>query len=170
MKKTFILLIGILFVSCNQIKNEKSMTSENAVKVTEVTDDFDWLLGNWKMSNEEVGKESFENWEKISKTEYIGSSFTIQKGDTISHEKFKLIKANNIWSFKIQLEGELIPSSFKMTSFNAQQFICENKALNFPNKQLDSPNKIKYWINGDKLYASVSGTKIKLQFEYTKLK
>jgi len=168
MKKIFILLIGILVISCNQNKQSKPIV--DAIKVTEVTDNFDWLLGEWKRSNEEVDKETFESWNKIGKTEYVGSSFTIQKGDTIYQEKFRLIKANNNWSFKIQLQGEVIPSSFKMTSFNAQEFICENKALNFPNKKLDSPNKIKYWKNKDKLYATVSGRKIKLQFEYTKLK
>jgi len=168
MKKEFLLLIGILFISCNQ--NEKPKTIEKPVKVSEVIDSFDWLLGEWKRSNEEVGKETFESWNKISETEYVGSSFTMQKGDTIYQEKFKLVKSNNNWSFKIQLQGELIPSSFKMTSFTNQEFICENKALNFPNKKLDSPNKIKYWINGDKLYATISGSKIKLQFEYIKLK
>jgi len=168
MKKAFILCIGILFISCKQ--NEKSKTSDIAVKSTEVTDNFDWLLGDWKRSNEEAGKETFESWDKISKTEYVGSSFTMQKGDTIYQEKFRLVKSKNNWSFKIQLQGEVVPSSFKMTSFNGQEFICENKQLNFPNKKLDSPNKIKYWINGDKLNASVSGTNIKLQFEYLKLK
>ncbi|PHS08757.1 MAG: hypothetical protein COA88_05880 [Kordia sp.] len=169
MKNAFILLFGILFMSCNQIKNEKSKTIVEAIKVVEVTDNFDWLLGEWKRSNEEVGKETFENWDKISETEYVGSSFTMQKGDTIYQEKFRLVKSNNNWSFKIQLQGEVIPSSFKMTSFNNQEFICENKALNFPNKKLDSPNKIKYWKYGDRLYAIVSGNKIKLQFDYIKL-
>jgi len=167
MKKAFILILGVLFISCNQ--TEKSITSNDSVKSTEIIDDFDWLLGEWKMSNQEEGKETFENWNKKSKTEYVGLSFTIQKGDTISQEKFRLVKLNNNWDFEIQLQGELIPSKFKMTSFNTQEFICENKALNFPNKKLDSPNKIKYWKNKDKLYASVSGSKIKLQFEYIKL-
>jgi len=166
MKKIFILLIGFLVISCIQDKSKKSNANENT---SEVTNDFDWLLGKWKRSNEEVGKETFENWEKISETEYIGSSYTTQNTDTIYQEKFRLIKSNNNWNFKIQLKGELEPSTFKMTSFNNQEFICENKEQDFPNKELDSPNKIKYWKNKDKIYATVSGKKIEIQFEYEKL-
>jgi hypothetical protein len=170
MKKTFILLIAILVISCNQNKEEKPKTSEDATKSTEIADNFDWLLGKWKRSNEEIGKETFENWDKKSNTEYVGSSYTIQKGDTIYEEKFRLVKSNNNWSFKIELKGETKPSTFKMTSYNTQEFICENKAQNYPNRKSDSPNKIKYWKNNDRLYAIISGNKIKLQFEYVKLK
>jgi len=170
MKKIVVLLIGLLVISCNQDKREKLKTNVSATKVAEVITNFDWLLGKWKRNNEEVGKETFENWEKISKTEYIGSSCTIQNTDTIYQENFRLIKLNNKWSFKIKLKGELVPSTFKMTSFNSHEFICENKALNFPNKKFDSPNKIKYWKNKDKMYATISGKKIDLQFEFVKIK
>ncbi len=169
MKKVFILLIGILVVSCNQNKNEKPKPIENSIELTETVDNFDWLLGKWKMSNEEAGKETFENWDRKSQTEYVGFSYTMQKGDTLKHEKFKLVKLNDNWSFKIQLQGEVVPSSFKMTSSNAQEFVCENKSINFPNRKFDSPNKIKYWKKENKLYAGVSGKKINLQFEYIKV-
>lgn len=162
MKKAFILLIGILFISCNQYKNvtKSSKTAEN----------FDWLLGKWKRSNEVVGKETFENWDKKSDTEYTGYSYTTQNGVVIYEEKFWFIKSNNSWDFKIELKGETKPSSFKMTSHNKQEFICENNALNYTNRKADSPNKIQYWTNEDKLYATISGKKIKLQFEYIRLK
>ncbi len=166
MKKILVLLIGILIISCNQNKKEKSKTNE---KVVEVVDNFDWLLGKWKRSNEEAGKETFENWDKKSKTEYVGESFTIQNGDTISHEKFGLIKSDTDWNFKIQLQGEVVPSSFKMTSFSAHEFVCENKESDFPNKEHDSPNKIIYWKADDKIFATISGTNIKIQFEFVKL-
>lgn len=170
MTKIVILLIGILVISCNQNKNEKSKTNESTTELTETKDNFDWLLGKWKRSNEEIGKETFENWDKKSNTEYVGFSYTTQKGDTIYEEKFRLVKSNNNWSFKIELKGETIPSSFKMTSYNAQEFICENKAINYPNRKSDSPNKIKYWKNNDKLYATISGKRIELQFGYEKIK
>lgn len=169
MKKIVILLIGILVISCNQDKNEKSKTNDSTAKLTETTDNFDWLLGKWKRSNEEIGKETFENWAKKSNTEYVGFSYTTQKGDTIYEEKFRLVKSNNNWNFKIELKGETKPSSFKMTSYNTQEFICENKAINYPNRKSDSPNKIKYWKNSDKLYATISGEKIELQFVYVSI-
>ncbi|WP_271765975.1 DUF6265 family protein [Aquimarina algiphila] len=169
MKKTFVLLITILLISCNQNKKEESVISEDTPKLTEEADNFDWLLGTWKINTKEVGKEMFENWDKKSKTEYVGLGFTVQNGDTIKKEKFGLIKLDNHWNFQIQLQGETKPSSFKMTSSNAHEFICENNARNFPNKQLDSPNKIKYRKKGDKIYATISGSKIKIHLELVKL-
>ena len=55
-----------------------------------------------------------------------------------------------------------------MTSHTAKEFICENNG-NYTNKKADSPNKIKYWTNNGKLYATISGKKIKLEFEYVRL-
>ncbi len=169
MKKIVVLFIGVIVISCNQYGKEKSKSNKNPAKLTEVSNNFDWLLGKWKRSNEAIGKETFENWDKISETEYVGFSCTIQNTDTIYQEKFRLVKLNNNWNFKIELKGELIPSIFKMTSFNAEEFICENKNLNFPNKKLDSPNKIRYWKGIDKIYATISGKKINLQFDFVKL-
>ena len=164
MKKIVILFIGILLISCNEGKKEKS--KKTTTELTETTDNFDWLLGEWKRSNEEVGKETFSNWDKKSDTEYTGLSYTTQKGDTIYEQYFKFFKSKSDWVFQIMLKGETTPSSFKMTSHSSKQFICENKEEDYPNKEEDSPNKIKYWTDNGKLYATISGEKIKLDFEY----
>ncbi|WP_051263682.1 hypothetical protein [Tenacibaculum ovolyticum] len=170
MKKIFMLLIFFLVISCNSEKTKKAKTTKTATKPIETVDNFDWLLGKWKRTNEVVGKETFENWKKISKTEYIGFSYTTQNTDTIYQEKFKLIKSNDNWDFEIQLKGELTPSSFKMTSSNSKEFICQNNLKNYPNKKLDSPNKIKYWKKGDEIYATISGKKINIQLDFEKIK
>ncbi|WP_158655228.1 hypothetical protein [Flavivirga eckloniae] len=171
MKKTFILLIGILVFSCNQGKNEKPKTTatESTAKITKTEANFDWLLGKWKRSNEEAGKETFASWDKKSNTDYVGFSYTTQKGDTVYEQNFRLVKLNNDWSFTIALKGETTPSSFKMISYNEREFTCENNDLDYPNREADSPNKIKYWINNDNLYATISGEKIELQFEYVSI-
>jgi len=170
MKKTVVLLIGILIFSCNQDKKEKS-TAKEIVNLTGITtSNFDWLLGEWKRTNEQPSKETFASWNKLNKTEYVGSSYTTQKGDTINQEKFKLIKRDMNWDFEIKLKGETKPSVFKMTSSNSQEFICENNAANYTNKKADSPNKIKYWTENSKLYAIISGKKVNIQFVYEKLK
>lgn len=169
MKKILIICISILAFSCNTDQNKKTTTHTVTPTPTKTTTNFDWLLGHWKRSNEAPGKETFERWKKISDTEYVGSSCTIQKTDTIYQEKFKLLKLNGQWNFEIQLKGEKIPSKFKMTRFNHKEFICENNLKNFPNKKLDSPNKIKYWTANDHIYASITGKKINLQFDFVKI-
>ncbi len=163
MNKLLILIIGILLISCNQNKKEISKTNENLSESTEMTDNFDWLLGKWKRNNEEIGKETFEKWEKKSNTEYLGLGFTMQNGDTLKQEKIRLIKSNNNWYLKVQPQDEPEPITFKMTSFNEQEFICENKDLDFP-------NKIKYWKNKDKINASVSGEGMEIPFEFERIK
>lgn len=141
---------------------EKSKTDKNSSESTEIATTFDWLLGKWKRNNEEAGKETFENWEKKSNTKYVGLGFTMQNGDTIKQEKIRLIELNNNWSLKVQPQEEPESITFIMTSHNNEEFICENKELDFP-------NIIKYWKNGDKLNATVSGGEMKISFEFEKM-
>ena len=158
-----ILFIGLLLISCNQDKKENTEVVENSVKETEAPENFDWLLGNWKRNNEEEGKETFENWEKKSRTEYIGLGFTMQGSDTTKQESIRLVKSNKSWRLEVKAPEDSEAISFKMTSFNEQEFICENEELDFP-------KLIKYWKNGNKLNALVSGGDMKIEFEFKKLK
>jgi hypothetical protein len=50
------------------------------ISTIEKTKNFDRLLGKWERLNEEEGKETFENWNKIKEKEYSGIGFTIQNG------------------------------------------------------------------------------------------
>ena len=161
MNRILILLIGVLLISCNQNKKENVFTEDSSAILIETKDNFNWLSGKWKRNNEEEGKETFENWQKLSNTEYIGLGFTMQKQDTIKQEKIRLIKLNNNWTLEVQPQDEPKPITFKMISYNDHEFICENKELEFP-------NKIKYWKNGDKLNATVSGGDMTIPFEFEK--
>jgi len=160
MKKILILLIGVLIISCNQSKKESS--NKEAVELTEKLENFDWLLGKWKRINEEEGKETFENWDKLSESEYAGIGFTMQNGDTIKQEKIRLIKINGKWDLTVKVPEESESTSFEMTKYNESEFICENKEIDFP-------NMIKYWKNGDMINASVSGGDMEIAFEFEKL-
>ena len=99
---------------------------------------FNWLLGDWKRLNEEDGKETFENWEKVSATEYAGIGFTLQKGDTISKEHIQLLKVNQNWDLVVSLGSGSEPVTFKGFTHAETEFSCENIANDFP-------NIIKYW-------------------------
>jgi len=61
------------------------------------------------------------------------------------------------------MPGETEATAFKGTSHDADQFTCENNEIDFP-------NKIKYWRNGDKIHASVPNSEMKIAFEFEKLK
>ena len=52
MKTILIALAGILIISCAQTK-KNNKAAKGLVKLTQQTDNFDWLLGKWKRLNEE---------------------------------------------------------------------------------------------------------------------
>ena len=66
MKKIVILsitAIAILFLSsCISKNSEESKTQNN--EISKSTENFDWLLGNWKRNNEKENRETFEIWKK----------------------------------------------------------------------------------------------------------
>ena len=155
MKKILILLIGILITSCNQTKKEKQ---KDEIK----SENFDWLLGKWKRLNEEEEKETFENWNKINETEYSGIGFTMQNGDTIKQEKIRLTKTSGKWNLTVKVPEESESITFNGISHNETEFTCENNEIDFP-------NKIKYWKNGNRINAMVSGGEMEIPFEFEKL-
>ena len=163
MKNTLLVLIGVLLMSCNQEEKETKQTEINSATIVESTQNFDWLLGSWKRLNEEEGKETFENWEKINDIEYVGVGFTMQKGDTISQEKIKLIKVNQNWDLVVSLGATSDSVRFKGFSHAKHEFSCENIDNDFP-------NIIKYWKNGDHIHAMISGGEMKITFEFERLK
>lgn len=160
MNKTGIILLLVTAILSFSSCGEKS-TKENKVKIEEKTtnENFDWLLGNWKRNNEEEGKETFEVWEKNSEAEYSGIGFTMQNNDTLKQEKIKLIKLEDQWVLKVQSPEDPEAVTFDMTSYNEQEFICENKTLDFP-------KLIKYWKSGDKINALVAGDDMEISFEF----
>jgi len=164
MKKIVILsmtVIAILFLSsCTSNNSEESKTQNN--EISKSTENFDWLLGNWKRNNEKENRETFEIWKKTNNSEYSGIGFTIQNNDTIKQEKIKLIKLDKKWVLEVQPQDEPEPIAFNMTSYNDQEFICENKELDFP-------KLIKYWKNESKINALVSGDDMEISFEFKRI-
>ena len=84
-KISLVLVTTFTLTMCNAKQNDQKST-------TQPTENFDWLLGNWKRTNEEKGKETFENWKKTNDNEYKGIGFTLQNSDTLSQEQMKLIQ------------------------------------------------------------------------------
>lgn len=163
MKKVFILITGFLILSCNQPDKENPEANKKLPKLSEQTENFDWLLGNWQRLNEAQGKETFENWVKISETEYFGIGYTMQKEDTLSKENMKLVKENTNWNLIVKTTQDAQPTVFTGVDHDENGFACENNENDFP-------NKIKYWKNGDKIKATISNAEMTIAFEFEKLK
>ncbi|NQX82462.1 MAG: hypothetical protein HRT66_10775 [Flavobacteriaceae bacterium] len=161
MKKILILLVIIFTFSCNCNKKKDNKSKTN--QVTESKNNFDWLLGKWKRNNEEQGKETFENWSKISDSKYTGIGYTMKDGDTIKQENISLIKSGNQWNLTVKVPEESQPIFFEMIDQKENSFVCKNDSIDFP-------NKIKYWKNKDKINASVSSSEMEIEFEFEKIK
>ena len=155
LKISFVLLTTLALTMCNTKQNDQKSTTQS-------TENFDWLLGNWKRTNEEKGKETFENWKKANDNEYKGIGFTLQNRDTLSQEQMKLIQTNGKWNLLVKTPDEKDFIKFEMTEIADDKFECKNDTLDFP-------KLIKYWKNGDKMNAIVSGDSLKLSFEFERI-
>ncbi|MGJ1264304.1 DUF6265 family protein [Sphingobacterium spiritivorum] len=152
LKLIVMILSAFVFTMCSNKQNGR-MKAEH----------FDWLSGNWQRTNEEKGKITFETWQKVADSVYNGIGFTMQNKDTISQEKMQLIKTNGKWTLWVNTleEKELI--KFEVSHIGDESFTFKNDSLNFP-------RTIKYWKNGDKLNATLTGDDIEIAYEFKQLK
>lgn len=158
MQRILIIALSILILSC---KNDS--IKENTNEQIEESINFDWLLGKWERLNEDEDKKTFENWLKVNDSEYVGIGFTMQNADTIKQERMQLVNKEGKWDLKVKTPDEKDFITFEMTNLSENEFICENTEIDFP-------NKIKYWIEGDRMSAVVSNSEIEISFEFEKFK
>lgn len=163
MKKILFIICSSLLISCSDKPKEKTQTNEIVKSEIETSENFDWLLGNWKRLNNDEKNETFENWIKINETEYLGIGFTLKNSDTISQEKMELIKKNNQWNLAVSFPTEKNATVFKITQIENKSFVCENE-------QNDFPKKINYWFEGQNLKAKISNDEMEVDFEFERLK
>ena len=156
-KSTLLIVTIFIIISCNFTTNDKKNNAEKPVE------NFDWLLGKWERLHEEVGKKTFEKWEKTSQSEYSGIGFTMQGSDMIKQEKMRIANQNGKWILTVKVPEETELIAFPITELKKDEFICTNDSLDFP-------KQIKYWKNGDKINALVSGDSLKIDFEFKRLK
>lgn len=151
----------IALLSCGD-KNKSAALETLSNNVLPEVENFDWLLGSWKRTNEVTDKETFEIWKKNNNTEYTGLGFTMQYEDTVFQEKIKLIKRDNKWYFEVSGPEEAKVTIFKMTDYTELEFTCENLQNPFP-------KYIKYWKNNNNLSALIyDGDTMELSFEFEK--
>ncbi|WP_437918783.1 DUF6265 family protein [Sphingobacterium sp. LRF_L2] len=160
MKSVAILFVSLLILSCNQAK--KTNQTENTASTTENNESLDWLVGNWKRSNEEAGKETYEYWKKINPTQYSGIGFTLQKGDTISQEKMDIIESDGKWNLFVKMPAEKEATKFMLIELKKNGFTCVNDSIDFP-------NNIQYWMEGEKLKAKISNEEMEIPFDFVRI-
>lgn len=155
MKKVLVAIAIIVCWSCK----ERERSVEVIEKSFNISKSFDWLLGDWKRTNEQEGKETFEIWEKVSNKEYFGFGFTIQNSDTIWQENIKLIKGDTAWNFEVTGQGEMHPTIFRIMNIERERFDSENQENEFP-------KVISYFREGKKLKAVIARGDMEIPFEF----
>ena len=125
-------------------------------------DNFDWLLGEWKRINEKPGNETFENWHKISPSEYYGIGFTMQNGDTVKQERIRIVKLKDKWDLIVKSPEDIKSITFPITELKSGEFTCTNDSLDFP-------KQIKYWKDDKKIRATVTGDSLKIEFTFERI-
>jgi len=156
-------MIIILLFSC---KEKKDSVPNTKVKSKELKQNIDWLIGNWKRTNEEKGKETYENWIKKSVSEYVGIGFTMKGKDTISSEHMTIIEKDGKWKLVVSVIGKGEDTSatiFEMIEKTNTSFTCENKEIDFP-------NLIHYETDGKIIKAEISNSEMRIPFEFIQLK
>lgn len=157
MKNPAIFFLIALFFSCN------SRTKEQQSNIlTYSVPKFDWLLGNWNRLNDEDNNRTYEQWEKIDSI-YQGLGYTLNNNDTVHYELMQIKESNGKWNFIVQTKEDNTPTSFEIVEWKEGEFICQNHSNDFP-------NKIHYWIDGDKLKAEISNKEHSIPFEFEKAK
>ena len=157
MKFTIILFLVFTLFSCNESNSKNNTSTKNHIQ----EENFDWLLGDWKRSNDKEGNATYELWKKKSDKEYIGLGFTLQNQDTIFKENIRLIPIDGVWNFEVTGVNET-PTLFEVTQQTKNSLICENEKNEFP-------KKIKYQLAGKKLQAQISGGGPNITFSFDKI-
>ncbi len=125
--------------------------------------DFSWLEGSWKLQ----GKNVYEVWEKKDGV-LKGKSFKISPtADTTVLEKITLRQRDGAWYYVPDVKENNGEVDFRMTSINADGFVAENPAHDFP-------KLIRYTIvrkeNSATINASIEGNGKVIHYTFDKVR
>lgn len=154
-RSLFLLILLGFFLSCKNANPSGAFNDQPSI----ANENFDWLIGNWERTNEEEGKETFENWVKVNQMEYHGFGFTMEHEDTIWQENMKLISRDTNWDFEVTQKGENQPTIFRLKNIEINRFDSENQDNPFP-------KIISYFRIRNKLHAIISGGGTEIPFDF----
>jgi hypothetical protein len=104
--------------------------------------------GKWKMNVE--GAVIFEEWKKVSETEFTGMSYSLNGGEKNISENLCLKRFANQWAYVAVPKNQTI-TLFALVEHTTNKFIFENNEHDFPQRII---YEFKY---KDELTATVEG-------------
>jgi len=143
MRKIHLTIFAILIAASCNTENKNKLTTEN----------LKWLNGEWENYNDS-SLTFTESWQNINDSLMQGESFTMEKGDTVSHETMQIKISGGKMFF--------IPTVDNQNNAQTVVFTLEdskNNSFVFKNRAHDFPQTIVYQkINDDSLAAYIEGT------------
>jgi hypothetical protein len=148
MKINFLALLICTLLACN---NQKAVVENESIKPAGKMSRANWLIGTW--SNTSKDRHDYEVWKKYNDSTYLGRSYSIQKGDTVSSESIRLEEQGEEIHYIPTVQGQNndLPVTFKLISLDSKELIFENQSHDFP-------QRISYrQVSPDSLVAEISG-------------
>ena len=145
MKLTWILSGTLLcLISCSDPKPKTEEVLKEKMRQLE------WMSGHWVRSNDQLGKVTYEQWERVSDLEYVGKGFTVNidesifEPDTVFNEHLRIIVFNDTLVYEVTGVNES-PTLFKFIEQTDTSFVCVNPENEFP-KQIAYLHKKRQMI------------------------
>ncbi len=150
----------VVCLTINSCKENLASTSEQEIDKESV--DFDWLVGLWQRTNDQEGRQTYENWEKINDSLYKGLGYTVVQKDTVWQEDMELVKeVDGNWSLNVSQNDQTGSTDFQLIKISDDSFTAENPENEFP-------TEISYRSMGERLQATISGGETQVDFEFEK--
>lgn len=135
------LIIGLLLIitACNN--------NHDVSKLEKMS----WILGEWKNTTSEGA--TYEIWNKINDSLYIGESFMLVNKDTVFSESISLKQSETVLFYipSVRNQNSGAPITFKLTSDHNNQFVFENPEHDYPNRIIYSnphPDTLRTVVEG----------------------
>lgn len=152
------ILLSLLLFSCSGSQEEKAKKTREPIEEYK-TDNYDWLIGEWKRVNESSLKSTYENWMKLNDLQYEGHGYTMKGEDTLWQEYMHFAKVDEVWQMQVETPGNDTLVVFQME-------MASDTSLLVLNKRHDFPQKIRYWKDDNRLEASVSNTSKEIRYSF----
>ena len=154
------LILFAFFLTIIGCRDKPTVVAEEKDIVT--IPSFDWLVGDWKRTNDvEEGQQTYEQWQKKSALYYNGIGYTMVAADTVWKENIILFENDQDWYFSVKGMQDSVATNFLLTQIDKKSFQCQNVENPFP-------KMIEYNAVGDNLEAKISGGGDEILFVFSK--